>query len=233
MSSISSLSSLSSFYNKKTNIPNRLKLLFKNINVNVNLPDLPKVNTHFILHNTAVLYFLLFLSLIYLISLTIQRNFTTASVFILTGFLTSFFSQNMIVVFLVSLIITIMHQYSELSFGEFQKMEGFKGVEGFEGFDEENGDEDELKDEERVVDRPEIEEEEEGEIEESEEKTEEEEGEGEGESIENLQQQTQDLLDTHRELMQNIETLKPYLKEATNFTNSLSKIMKGSRETEV
>jgi predicted O-linked N-acetylglucosamine transferase (SPINDLY family) len=46
--------------------------------------------------------------------------------------------------------------------------------------------------------------------------------------LEQIQEQTKILLDTHNELIQNIETLKPYLKQANDFTKSLSKIMGGS-----
>jgi hypothetical protein len=49
-----------------------------------------------ILHNTAILYFVLFLSTINLISYGLIRDYFTPTIFILVATITSFFSMNMI-----------------------------------------------------------------------------------------------------------------------------------------
>jgi len=57
-----------------------------------------------LLTNQAVLYVLLFLSVFSLIGYLIVVNLDAVLFFILTGFITSFFSKNMIIVLLVALL---------------------------------------------------------------------------------------------------------------------------------
>lgn len=57
-----------------------------------------------LLHNTFVLYFILFISVAYLFFFMQTGNFRSVFVFLLVGFLTSFYSKNMIVVLTCALI---------------------------------------------------------------------------------------------------------------------------------
>lgn len=57
-----------------------------------------------LLHNTFVLYFILFISVAYLFFFMQTGNFRSVFVFLLVGFLTTFYSKNMIVVLVCALI---------------------------------------------------------------------------------------------------------------------------------
>jgi hypothetical protein len=72
-----------------------------------------------ILHNRAVLYFILFLAIANLLILAVGEEYRYISVFFLTGFVTSFFSKNMMVVLCIAMAITNI-----LKFGT--DIEGFK-----------------------------------------------------------------------------------------------------------
>lgn len=72
-----------------------------------------------ILHNRAVLYFVLFLAIANLLILAVGEEYKYISVFFLTGFVTSFFSKNMMVVLCIAMVITNI-----LKFGT--DIEGFK-----------------------------------------------------------------------------------------------------------
>jgi hypothetical protein len=64
----------------------------------------PKPNS--LLYNRALLYFIFFLSLFQLYTFSISGNIGLAIVFLLVGFLTSFFSKNMIVILFIALAFT-------------------------------------------------------------------------------------------------------------------------------
>jgi hypothetical protein len=57
-----------------------------------------------ILHNRAILYFVLFLSTINLVSYGLVKDFLTPTIFILVAIITSFFSKNMTVILSVALV---------------------------------------------------------------------------------------------------------------------------------
>ncbi len=57
-----------------------------------------------VLHNRAVLYFVLFLSTINLMSYGLVQDFFTPTIFILVAIITSFFSKNMTVILSVALV---------------------------------------------------------------------------------------------------------------------------------
>ena len=57
-----------------------------------------------VLHNTAILYFVLFLSTINLVSYGLIRDYFTPTIFILVATITSFFSMNMTVILSVALV---------------------------------------------------------------------------------------------------------------------------------
>jgi hypothetical protein len=57
-----------------------------------------------VLHNRAILYFVLFLSTINLVSYGLVKDFLTPTIFILVAIITSFFSKNMTVILSVALV---------------------------------------------------------------------------------------------------------------------------------
>ena len=78
-------------------------------------------NMNVVLHNVFVLYFILLLSLTNLFYLVTAKNYLFTSIFILTGFITSFFSKNMMVILCIALTVT-----NVLQFGNKSIEEGFK-----------------------------------------------------------------------------------------------------------
>ena len=64
------------------------------------------LNNHSILHNRYLLYILFIIALGNLLILGYENDYYSVSVFILIGFLTSFFSKNMIVIFVMSIAFT-------------------------------------------------------------------------------------------------------------------------------
>ena len=69
----------------------------------------PKPNS--ILYNRALLYFILVLSLFQLYTFSVAGNMGAAMIFLLVGFLTSFFSKNMIVILVIALAFTGILQF--------------------------------------------------------------------------------------------------------------------------
>jgi hypothetical protein len=72
-----------------------------------------------ILHNRAVLYFVLFLAIANLLILAVGNEYKYVSVFFLTGFVTSFFSKNMMVIMCIAMVITNILKFGTVN-------EGFK-----------------------------------------------------------------------------------------------------------
>jgi hypothetical protein len=72
-------------------------------------------NTNSILHNVYILYFILLISLANLFYLVSANNYLYSSIFILVGFLTSFFSKNMMVILTIALVATNVLQYGRKS----------------------------------------------------------------------------------------------------------------------
>ena len=70
-----------------------------------------KKNSNSILHNRVLLYALLILALLDLFYLANRKDFTSVTIFILVGLLTSFFCKNMIVILFVSICITHILKY--------------------------------------------------------------------------------------------------------------------------
>ena len=66
-----------------------------------------------ILHNRFILYFILMVSILNLIGFATNGNLLSPVIFVLVGFLTTFFSKNMLVVLMVPLLITNILNYSE------------------------------------------------------------------------------------------------------------------------
>lgn len=64
-----------------------------------------------ILHNRFILYFILMVSILNIIGFTTSGNLLSPVIFVLVGFLTTFFSKNMLVVLMVPLLITNILNY--------------------------------------------------------------------------------------------------------------------------
>jgi len=107
-------------------------------------------NSHKLLKNKFVLYFILLLALADVIYLAMGKDYMSVAVFCLTGFVSSFFSKNMMVILCIAMAVT-----NVLRFGS-SRNEGF--AEGAKDKEEEpeeteesmeNPDEDEDKKEEK------------------------------------------------------------------------------------
>ena len=94
---------------------------------------MPKVSSWFqsiqvgtILNSRIILYLLLFISIIHLLMFVMSGNLVFCILFFLVGFLTTFFSKNMIVVMFIALVVTGL-----LKSALYPK-EGFESIDSFE-----------------------------------------------------------------------------------------------------
>ena len=85
-----------------------------------------KDRNHIILHNVYLLYLIFLVALVDFLQFVYSNDFYSASIFVLVGFLTSFFSKNMIVILFITIAITHILKYGKNA-----------GTEGF-GDDEED-----------------------------------------------------------------------------------------------
>ena len=103
------------------------------------MKQMKKVNMKSLLQNRFVLYIIAFLAIIDILYLANGKDFNSVIVFVIVGFLTSFFSKNMIVVLLVAIIATHAIKYAN---GMLRK-EGMEDKkEGMEGDDDADADAD-------------------------------------------------------------------------------------------
>jgi hypothetical protein len=79
-------------------------------------------NKNAILHNKYVLYLIFIIALGNLLTLVYTYDYYSASIFVLIGFLTSFFSKNMIVILFIAIAFTNIIKYGAKA-----------GIEGIEG----------------------------------------------------------------------------------------------------
>lgn len=92
-------------------------------------------NMNAILHNRTFLYIVFAFSLLNLYVFTVNREFVFITFFILFGFLTSFFSKNMVVILLLSAVLTNTIKY---------------GSNLYEGMENEEDDQEEKEKEENM-----------------------------------------------------------------------------------
>ena len=78
-----------------------------------------------IIHNRFILYFIFFIALADLYYLTVAGDFFSVSIFILIGFLTSFFSKNMMIIFFIALTVTNILKYGT----KIRHSEGFEDAD--------------------------------------------------------------------------------------------------------
>ena len=74
-----------------------------------------------ILYNRGVLYFIFILALGYLFYILTTNDFFTLSIFVIIGFLTSFFSKNMVVILSLAMAVSFIFK-----FGTKIRAEGFE-----------------------------------------------------------------------------------------------------------
>jgi hypothetical protein len=152
------------------------------------------------LNNKWILYFIFAVSLVDVMNFYQRGNLMAVSIFFIVGFLTSFFSKNMLVILVLSIAVTHLVTY------------GNRFSEGME--DKKEEDEEEEEEEEEEV--------EEGFEEEDTQEEEEEEPENkvvqkkptEESMTNNNQDQTSELLKMQKQLMAKMDQLKPLLNEA-------------------
>jgi len=84
------------------------------------------------LNHPVVLYFVLLVALANLLYLSVAGKYEFAAIFVMIGFLTSFFSKNMTVIMVVALVATSVLQFGRVA-----------GVEGLENMEPEKKEEEE------------------------------------------------------------------------------------------
>jgi hypothetical protein len=203
-----------------------------------------KLNAGSLLHNCYVMYFILFLAISDLLVLAVGREYMFIIIFLIVGFLTSFFSKNMMVIMLVAIVATnILRSGSKITLSE--------------GLENKDGEEGQLENlENKYDDDTQIESLENAEGEQIENL---ETAEGDAQYIENLENaeeesktesfdlktkkatsldgypiaglnvlgdQTSQLISTQQKLMENMKTLEPMLSQAEKFMSQFDKIGK-------
>lgn len=94
-------------------------------------------NMKSLLHNKYVLYLIVLASILNILLLANGKDFNSVVIFIIVGFLTSFFSKNMIVILLIALLFTHGIKYGN----KVIRKEGLEGLEGEESKEGEEGEE--------------------------------------------------------------------------------------------
>lgn len=89
---------------------------------------MPKPRASSLLYNRWLLYAMFVIALVNLYLLSVSRDYTAIAVFILVGFLASFFSKNMMVILFIAVAITNLLKVG-MSSG---RMEGMEGKESSE-----------------------------------------------------------------------------------------------------
>jgi hypothetical protein len=164
--------------------------------------------TNDLLHNKVLLYAVFIFSLLNLFLFANTGNYIYVAIFMLIGFITSFFSKNMMVILLLSLILTNILKYgSSLN-------EGFE-----EGTDGDEKDKDKKKKEGLEDEKEGMDDEKEG-LEEG--MDDEKEGLEEGldddiEGLDDEKENLQDLKSSAKELLSNISKLNSTIKNFSNF----------------
>ena len=152
-----------------------------------------------ILYNKFILYFILFISFTDLLYYAIAKKYIFIFIFFIIGYLTQFFSKNMTVIMCIALAFTNI-----LSFGTSNISivnEGFQ--EGATTKSKKDKTTDEITDKLEEIEEDELDMSLENKMEDS--------------GIEGLSDKTKELMKTQKELMKNMETLKPMLAQAEGF----------------
>lgn len=174
-----------------------------------------------VLNNKVVLYIVLIISILNILGYLMNNNLEAVIFFVVLGFLTTYFSSNMIIVLTISIVGTAL--FSNITASRKLK-EGMKGKKNNESVDEKktqdnNVDEDEDEDEpstslksgKNKIDMVETLNEAYSNLQKSVGKN----------GVKGLKSDTAQLLDQQKELMQNIENMQPLIEGATNLLDGL------------
>jgi hypothetical protein len=161
--------------------------------------NFPKLNNNLksILYNRWVLYFITFLAIADFIFLCNISDWFSASVFVITGVLVTFFNKNMIVVFSIAMVITHILKY------------GIQGsrLEGFESSEENDltntvGEESKVADEEKpIIDK----------------KAEKEAKQSKLKQFMELKKELPEFKEVQKEIVDSVAKINPLIKKAENF----------------
>ena len=162
------------------------------------------------LNHPFVLYFVLMVALANLLYLSVEGNMAFAAVFLLVGFLTSFFSKNMTVILVIAIVAT-----NVLQFGS--------GVRASEGFAE--GNEDEKKDDEGFAEGNE-DEKKEGDKKKGDEKKDDEKKDDEKKEVDKADAAVERMTEKQKQLVEKIEKIEPMVKQVESFVAKLEKFSK-------
>jgi len=195
-----------------------------------------KLNYGALLHNCYVMYFVLFLAAADLLVLSVGREYIFILIFLLVGYLTSFFSKNMMVILVVAIVATnVLRSGSGIRLSEGlenaeEEEDKEKPVESLENAEEE-------EDKEKPVESLENAEEKEKPVESLENKkpkttesfdlkakTATSLSSSPVEGLDVLGDQTAQLISTQKKLMENMKTLEPMLTQAEKFMSQFENI---------
>ena len=181
-----------------------------------------KLNYGALLHNCYVMYFVLFLAVADLLVLSVGREYLFILIFLLVGYLTSFFSKNMMVILLVAIVATnVLRSGSgiRLSEGlENAEEEEEKPVENLENADDEEQEEDK-KEKKTEYAKPKTTESFDLKTKNATSLTSSPIG-----GLDVLGDQTAQLISTQKKLMENMKTLEPMLTQAEKFMSQFENI---------
>ena len=169
----------------------------------------PRPNS--LLYNRTLLYCIFFIALVNLYMLTLSGNYTFVAVFILVGFITSFFSKNMIVILVIAIAISNL-----LKLGLSGKQEGFDDSK------------EEQPSEEVVEEDDEVDAEESKEPLNATKKAGDKEKSAENKNSkeqmkQKIIQEGQELLNLQEKIVNGFETIDPYMKKAEDLTKNIQK----------
>ncbi|MAU36543.1 MAG: hypothetical protein CMD14_04120 [Flavobacteriales bacterium] len=102
-----------------------------------------------LMKNKTFLYFVLFIAVVNAFGYLMMREFEAVMLFVLVGFLTTYFSNNMIIVLLTAIVVTNLFASSRLTIKFKEGMEGHKDKK--EGEEEKEKDEEEEEEKEGLV----------------------------------------------------------------------------------
>ena len=164
------------------------------------------------LNHPFVLYFVLMVALANLLYLSVEGNMAFAAVFLLVGFLTSFFSKNMTVILVIAIVAT-----NVLQFGS-----GVRASEGFAEGNEDEKKEDEKKDDEGFAEGNE-DEKKEGDKKKGDEKNDDEKKEDEKKEVDKADAAVERMTEKQKQLVEKIEKIEPMVKQVESFVAKLEK----------
>ena len=95
-----------------------------------------------LMKNKTFLYFVLFIAVVNAFGYLMMRQFEAVMLFVLVGFLTTYFSNNMIVVLLAAIVVTNIYASPRLNLKYKEGMEGHKDEKDHEEETEEEDEED-------------------------------------------------------------------------------------------